>query len=83
MTTVLYFAAAKDAAKTDSEKVALTSETDTVTRLLKHLVQRHKGLDRILESSMITVNLEYVDKDAELSLKDGDEVAIIPPVSGG
>lgn len=34
-----------------------------------------------LKSSAIAVNQEYVPRDRELS--DGDEVAILPPVSGG
>jgi len=32
-------------------------------------------------SIMISVNQEYVDRDQLLA--DGDEVAMIPPVSGG
>lgn len=33
------------------------------------------------ESVMVAVNMEYVS--GELDLKDGDEVAFFPPVTGG
>jgi molybdopterin converting factor small subunit len=38
--------------------------------------------EKVLEGSMMTVNLEYVE-GLEMQLKEGDEVAIIPPVSSG
>jgi len=39
----------------------------------------------VLDSCALTVNLEYVDLDdlEEEMIKEGDEVAIIPPVSSG
>lgn len=45
--------------------------------------------DKVLSSCAMTVNLEYVDLDEDdatdsaREIKDGDEVAIIPPVSSG
>ena len=46
--------------------------------------------EKVLSSSALTVNLEYVDLEEEASkgsdglvIKEGDEVAIIPPVSSG
>jgi molybdopterin converting factor small subunit len=38
--------------------------------------------EKVLQGSMLTVNLEYVD-DLEMQIKEGDEVAVIPPVSSG
>ena len=37
----------------------------------------------ILQTSAVAVNLEYVPADEPLSIKVADEVAIIPPISGG
>lgn len=38
----------------------------------------------ILDTCACAINLEYVDiAEDESVLKDGDEVALIPPVSGG
>ena len=45
--------------------------------------------DKVLSSCAVTVNLTYIDIDGEdapdagLVIKEGDEVAIIPPVSSG
>ena len=32
---------------------------------------------------VLAVNQEYIDKEQVIHLKTGDEVAIIPPISGG
>jgi molybdopterin converting factor subunit 1 len=53
----------------------------TVRELLEALRARHPGLGAALDSAMVAVNLEYVGPD--FALHQGDEVAIIPPVSGG
>ena len=52
-----------------------------VRDLLAALRERYPGLGPGLESAMVAVNLEYVGPDYRL--EPGDEVAIIPPVSGG
>jgi molybdopterin synthase sulfur carrier subunit len=38
-------------------------------------------MEPLLEVSRLAVNCEYVSADSELH--DGDEVVVIPPVSGG
>jgi molybdopterin converting factor subunit 1 len=52
-----------------------------VRDVLEALRQRYPGLGPGLDSAMVAVNLEYVGPDYRL--EPGDEVAIIPPVSGG
>ena len=32
---------------------------------------------------MLALNQEYVDQEEEVQLSPGDEVAVIPPISGG
>jgi len=54
--------------------------------LFPFLEERYKGIKKeILDSSVVTVNLEYVEDEAETPsmIKEGDEVAIVPPVSSG
>ena len=48
------------------------------------LESRHPRLKqkKILSSVAVAINLEYVDLE-EGRIRAGDEVAIIPPVSGG
>lgn len=56
-------------------------ENATVSDLLEELNARHPKLRVDVHSTMIAVNTEYVDH--RYTLQDGDEVALIPPVSGG
>ena len=76
----LYFASLKDAAGTGSEVIALAVPA-TVESLLVHIETLHPHLGKYRGSYKVAVQQEM----AELSkaLHSGDEVALIPPVSGG
>ncbi|KAF9110483.1 hypothetical protein BGX27_006278 [Mortierella sp. AM989] len=80
--TVLYFASAKDASKVDTDKFEW-SDGINAQALKQLLVDRHSGLAGVLKTSMFAVNMEYMDDDDSWTVQPGDEVAIIPPVSGG
>jgi molybdopterin converting factor subunit 1 len=56
-------------------------ERATVRRAWDAVCAEHPGLERFAASVSFAVNREYADGEA--SLHDGDEVAFIPPVSGG
>jgi molybdopterin converting factor subunit 1 len=53
----------------------------TVRDLLDQLCRDYPGLAGVRGSLSIAVNREYVDSEHRLA--DNDEVALIPPVSGG
>jgi MoaE-MoaD fusion protein len=53
----------------------------TVGRMFEQLAEEHPGLTRLRPSLLFMVNEEYAKP--ERLLHDGDEVALIPPVSGG
>jgi len=88
---VLYFASAKDATGMSSETLPFQPIVEdepsiSITELFQMLEARHPTLKkkRILKSVAVAVNLEYADMDIDDGqIKAGDEVAIIPPVSGG
>jgi len=56
------------------------SENPTVKDLKNHLHANYPDTQK-LKSLVIAINENYADDSAELS--DTDQVAIIPPVSGG
>jgi molybdopterin converting factor subunit 1 len=64
-----------------SEATCAVPEGATVCDLLDRLCQDYPPLRDVRRSVSIAVNREYVDPDHILS--DDDEVALIPPVSGG
>lgn len=86
--TVQYFAALTDYTKIRSEAVEVPA-TLQVKDFLSHLVTIQSSLatkdaKELLETCACAVDLEYVDLDRdEDCFKDGAEVALIPPVSGG
>lgn len=76
---VKYFSIAKDAAGTGLEEVELSSGA-TVSELRERLRHLHPMLSE-LNDLLVLVNGSPVP-DSQV-LREGDEVAIIPPVSGG
>jgi molybdopterin synthase catalytic subunit len=77
---VLFFGALKELVKEDSEVVFLP-ERASVENLLEHYRQERPTLKEWLKSIAVSVNHEYAAQSRELS--DGDEVGLLPPVSGG
>ncbi len=78
--TVLYFASAKDATGRRRESIKLPEST-TVRELLSKISSTHPRIINILNTMQIAVNYKVVSVDA--ILKEADEVALLPPVSGG
>lgn len=76
---VLYFAGARDAAGTSRETLA--EVPPTVGALRAALAAAHPGLARVLARSRIAVDREFAGD--EVALRDGAEIAVVPPVSGG
>lgn len=83
---VLYFASASSFTGKDYEALPAAMQ---LSKLFVELESRYPGIKaKILDSCLVTVNLDYVDSPSEEGAKDtviqeADEVAIIPPVSSG
>ncbi len=75
--TVRYFANMRDRMGRAEESVALTDGGVTVEELWAKVSPNAPLPTNVL----IAVNMEYTD--AAHPLKDGDEVAFFPPVTGG
>lgn len=78
--TVFLFARARDLA--DAERVAVELPPgSTVADLHAALAAQFPPMAALLDRSAIAVN--HDSADAGRVLDDGDEIAVIPPVSGG
>ena len=78
MPVVRLFASAREAAGTGRDTVA----GDTVEHVLANAVDRYgDGFAAVLATCRVWVNGEEVDPST--SLLESDEVAVLPPVSGG
>ncbi len=81
MITVKLFAILKDKAGTG--EIQLPGRSETVSDLLRQVSRELPVLSNILASCtvMVSVNQEFVKPNT--LVKDGDEVALMPPFSGG
>ncbi len=75
--TILYFASLREQIGRGSDAIAIDKTTITVMDAWKQAT----GLQALSDDLLIAVNQEYTSADA--LLKDGDEVAFFPPVTGG
>lgn len=78
--SVLAFAHLKTVLGDETLSVSLP-EGATVRDLICHLQEVFPELTKWVKSTRVAVNCEYVEPDT--ILHEGDEVALIPPVSGG
>ncbi len=80
MVKVLAFAGAKEAIGRDEFEVALEAPT-SARAFLRRICEEHPKLKPYEGALRVAVNGGYAAWDEVV--KDGDEVAIIPPVAGG
>ena len=76
---ILFFAHLKDI--TRCAEMNLPGGDMDVDGLWCKLIEAHPGLERLRASVRLVKNSEYVGRDARFT--EADEVALIPPVSGG
>ncbi len=77
---MLFFGPAGDWTGTESARIDLDDGV-TLATLKTLLVKRHPRLEAVMTAVRFAVNQEFALDDT--ALHDGDEVALVPPVSGG
>ena len=85
---VLYFASLKELTSSPFVDVEILEEDEPVTaRILFDKLQStyHDSPDicKLLETSMLAINNEYVTDLDNTTIDKNAEVAVIPPISGG
>lgn len=77
---VLFFAAAKEIVNAKNCSLMLSAGSK-VADVRQSLLDRFPKLETILKQSRLAVNDTYAADDQ--TVESGDEIAVIPPVSGG
>lgn len=80
---VLFFASCREMAGTKETSLELPGETSTTSVLRERIVEGLPGLKLVAPIVTLAVNQEYLDPGQDSPLNEGDEVAFIPPISGG
>jgi molybdopterin converting factor subunit 1 len=78
--SLLYFAQAREIAGTEKEEIEVLSPV-TVEKIVLSAAKSHPGLGKLRRVIRVAVNQQVVD--GMVTLRDGDEVALLPPVMGG
>lgn len=78
---ILFFAKAKDLSGL-KEGVFKVKPKISYDELLEKITKDF-SLYPIKANIIVALNEEYISSDCEIYLKEGDEVAVIPPLSGG
>ena len=80
--TVLLFAKARELVGSSSVTTSVPASI-RYSELLSHLEAEFPGLQRLGRTFVLSLNENYIDQEEELVLTNGDEIAVIPPISGG
>ena len=84
MLKVIYFASLKDRIGRSEESIDLPESVSSVESLIDHLSTLHgEEWSSIINGSTILVAVNHEMSDRAASIKEGDEVAFFPPVTGG
>lgn len=81
---VLYFARIKESVNYSTEDIVLPADVNTVVALKMLLAERGEVWADLFSGKQVVraaINHELVDD--MMALKDGDEVAFFPPITGG
>lgn len=79
---VLFFARSRELAGA-SEATLSMQPGSTTAILMPRLLEQFPQLAELGGSFVLSLNQEYLAAGEEQPLKAGDEVAVIPPISGG
>ena len=78
--SVIYFAQIRELTGVRQEEVIIDKES-TLTNLISKIEENHPTLLKVKENTQFAINCNLVRKN--LSLKEGDQIAVFPPVAGG
>jgi len=80
--TVLFFAKARELLGKSSSPCQVPASC-TYSQLITHLKTSFTHLNRLGDAFVVSLNEDYIEEEGQLQLHQGDELAVIPPISGG
>lgn len=84
MIKVLYFARLKESLKYSIEDLVLPAGVDDIAALKAHLASRGGAWqDMFAGRQLVRAAINHAVAAEDAAIKDGDEVAFFPPVTGG
>mmetsp|Transcript_27483 Transcript_27483/g.27704 ORF Transcript_27483/g.27704 Transcript_27483/m.27704 type:complete len:83 (-) Transcript_27483:321-569(-) len=78
---VKFFASCREQVGTSSIDIDIPDDSGNTSKLIDVLVERFPALHEGIEEVSLAVNKKYIR--GQIDLRNGDEVALIPPISGG
>lgn len=78
---ILFFATIKDLVGQKRLTLELSNDIKTVKQVREQLIERYPAITDNIKIALVAINEEFAFNND--SIKDGDEVAFFPPVSGG
>ncbi len=79
---VLFFAKSRELCGKSEANIKVQAKISG-KELLKKVVENFPRLSAIQDNLLLSLEQEYIDKDPLLELVGQEELAIIPPISGG
>jgi molybdopterin synthase sulfur carrier subunit len=84
MLKIVYFASLKDRIGRSEERIDLPMSVSSVDSLIEYLSTLHGDeWSSIINGSTVLVAVNHEMSDRSAPVREGDEVAFFPPVTGG
>ncbi len=83
MLQLRYFASLRDQLDCDNEELSWQDHFSTVSDIKNHLSERNEHWQQLLSKNTILIAINQQMVNANSPVKDGDEIAFFPPVTGG
>lgn len=80
--SVLFFARAREITEVGEVELELPSDATNLL-VMQMLLERWPELQEVVTTCVLALNHEYISNGETHQLKEGDELAVIPPISGG
>ena len=81
---IKYFSWVRDLAEASEENIHLPDNVKNIDALMKFLIKKNKKYEKIfLKKNTVKVAVNKIYSTSSSKIKNDDEVAFFPPVTGG